>query len=75
MIDEPIILKGLERIERYLSEAETSLDIARDYMQEFLDDIKINDEVSDFLLGLVANKDIPEEIRNKAGELWKKIIK
>lgn len=73
MIDEPIILKGLERIGRYLSEAETSLDIARDYMQEFLDDIKINDEVSDFLLGLVANKDIPEEIRSKADDLWKKI--
>ena len=73
MIDEPIILKGLERIGNYLSEAETSLDIARDYMQEFLDDIKINDEVSDFLLGLVANKDVPEGIRNKADELWKKI--
>lgn len=73
MIDEPIILKGLERIGIYLSEAETSLDIARDYMQEFLDDIKINDEVSDFLLGLVANKDIPEEIRFKADDLWKKI--
>ena len=73
MIDEPIILKGLERIGRYLSDAETSLDIARDYMQEFLDDIKINDEVSDFLLDLVANKDIPEEIRIKADELWKKI--
>ena len=73
MIDEPIILKGLERIERYLSEAETSLDIARDYMQEVLDDIKINDEVSDFLLGLVANKDVPDEIRMKADELWKKI--
>lgn len=42
-------------------------------MQEFLDDIKINDEVSDFLLGLVANKDIPEEIRFKADDLWKKI--
>ena len=73
MIDEPIILKGLERIGIYLSEAETSLDIARDYMQEFLDDIKINDEVSDFLLGLVANKDVPEEIRFKADDLWKKI--
>ena len=73
MIDEPIILKGLERIGRYLSEAETSLDIARDYIQEFLDDIKINDEVSDFLLGLVANKDVPEEIRIKADELWKKM--
>ena len=73
MIDEPIILKGLERIERYLSEAETSLDIARNYMQEFLDDIKINDEVSDFILDLVDNEDIPEGIRNKAGELWKKI--
>ena len=73
MTDKPMVLKGLERIGRYLSEAETSLDIARDYMQEFLDDIKINDEVSDFLLGLVANKDIPEEIRFKADELWKKI--
>lgn len=73
MTDKPMVLKGLERIGRYLSEAETSLDIARDYMQEVLDDIKINDEVSDFLLGLVANKDIPEEIRFKADELWKKI--
>ena len=73
MIDEPIILKGLERIERYLSEAESSIDIARDYMQEVLDDIKINDQVSDFLLDLVDNEDIPEGIRNKADELWKKI--
>ena len=73
MIDEPIILKGLERIGSYLSESETSLDIARDYMQEFLDDIKINDEVSDFILDLVDNEDIPEEIRFKADELWKKI--
>ena len=73
MTDKPMILKGLERIERYLSEAESSIDIARDYMQEVLDDIKINDEVSDFILDLVDNEDIPEEIRNKAGELWKKI--
>ena len=73
MTDKPMVLKGLERIERYLSETETSLDIARDYMQEVLDDLKINDEVSDFLLDLVDNEDIPEEIRNKAGELWKKI--
>ena len=73
MTDKPMVLKGLERIERYLSEAESSIDIARDYMQEFLDDIKINDEVSDFLLDLVANKDIPEEIRFKADELWKKV--
>ena len=73
MTDKPMVLKGLERIERYLSEAESSIDIARDYMQEVLDDIKINDEVSDFLLGLVDNEDVPEEIRNKAGELWKKI--
>ena len=73
MIDEPIILKGLERIERYLSEAETSLDIAKDYMQDVLDDVKISDEVLDFMLDLADNKDVPEEIRNKAGELWKKI--
>lgn len=73
MTDKSMIIKGLERIERYLSEAETSLDIARDYMQEVLDDLKINDEVSDFILDLVDNEDIPEGIRNKAGELWKKI--
>ena len=73
MADKQMILKGLERIERYLSEAETSLDIARDYMQEVLDDLKINDEVSDFILDLVDNEDIPEDVRNRAGELWKKI--
>ena len=73
MTDKPIVLKGLERIERYLLEAEPSIAIARDYMQEVLDDIKINDEVSDFLLGLVANKDVPEEVRSKADELWTKI--
>ena len=73
MADKQMILKGLERIERYLSEAESSLDIARDYMQEVLDDLKINDEVSDFILDLVDNEDIPEEIRNKAGDVWKKI--
>ena len=73
MADKQMILKGLERIGSYLSETETSLDIARDYMQEVLDDLKISDEVLDFLLGLADNKDVPEEIRNKAGELWKKI--
>lgn len=73
MTDKPMVLKGLERIERYLSEAESSIDIARDYMQEVLDDLKINNEVSDFILDLVDNEDIPEGIRNKAGELWKKI--
>lgn len=41
MTDKPMVLKGLERIERYLSEAESSIDIARDYMQEVLDDIKL----------------------------------
>ena len=73
MADKQKILKELERIERYLSETETSLDIARDYMQEVLDDLKINDEVSDFILDLVDNEDIPEDVRNRAGELWKKI--
>lgn len=73
MTDKSMVLKGLEKIERYLSEAESSIDIARDYMQEVLDDIKINDEVSDFLLDLVVNKDVPEEVRSKADELWKKI--
>ena len=73
MTDKLMVLKGLERIERYLSEAESYIDIARDYMQEVLDDIKINDEVSDFILDLVDNEDIPEEIRFKADELWKKI--
>ena len=50
MTDKSMVLKGLEKIERYLSEAESSIDIARDYMQEVLDGIKINDDVSDFLL-------------------------
>ena len=73
MTDKSMVLKGLEKIERYLSEAESSIDIARDYMQEVLDDIKISDEVSNFLLDLVVNKDVPEGVRSKADELWKKI--
>ena len=73
MTDKQIIMKGLEKIENYLDRTESSLDIARDYMQEVLDDLKINDEVSDFILDLMDNKNIPEDIRNKAGELWQKI--
>ena len=73
MADKQMILKGLERVERYLSETETSLGIARDYMQEVLDDLKINDEVSDFILDLVDSECSPKDIRSKAGEVWKKI--
>ena len=67
MTDKPIVLKGLERIERYLSEAETSLDIARDYMQEFLDDIKINDEVS------LANKFYKKSARWNNNANWRNV--
>lgn len=73
MTDKQSLIKGLEEIENYLDRTEESLDIARDYMQEVLDDLKINDEVSDFILDLVDNDNIPEDIRNKAGELWQKI--
>ena len=73
MTDKQIIIKGLEKIEKYLTETESALDIANDYMQELLDDLKINDEVSDFILDLLDNENIPEDIRNKAGELWRKI--
>ena len=30
-------------------------------------------EVSDFILGLIDNENLPKDIRNKAGELWQKI--
>ena len=73
MTDKQIIIKGLEKIEKYLDETESALDIANDYMQELLYDLKINDEVSDFILDLVDNENIPEDIKNKAGELWQKI--
>lgn len=73
MTDKQIISKGLEKIERYFSEVETSFDIIRDWIQDLLDDVEINDEVSDFILDLVDNENIPEDIRNKAGELWLKI--
>ena len=43
MTDKQIIMKGLEKIENYLARTESSLDIARDYMQEVLDDLKINE--------------------------------
>lgn len=73
MTDKQIIIKELEKIEKYLAETESALDIASDYMQEVLDDLKINDEVSDFILDLIDNENLPKDIRNKAGELWQKI--
>ena len=73
MTDKQIIMKGLEKIENYLDRTESSLDIARDYMQEVLDDLKINEEIQDFLLELNENETIPTEISTKAGELWQKI--
>ena len=73
MTDKQIIMKGLENIEKYLAKTESALDIARDYMQEVLDDLKINDEVSYFILDLIDNENLPKDIRNKAGELWQKI--
>lgn len=73
MTDKQIIMKGLENIENYLARTESSLDIARDYMQEVLDDLKINEEIENFLLELNENETIPTEISEKAGELWRKI--
>lgn len=73
MPDKQIIIKGLEKIEKYLAKTESALDIASDYMQEVLDDLKINDEVSDFIFDLIDNENLPKDIRNKAGELWQKI--
>lgn len=73
MTDKQIIMKGLEKIEKHLAETESALDIARDYMQKVLYDLKINDEVSDFILDLIDNENLPKDIRNKAGELWQKI--
>ena len=73
MTDKQIIMKGLEKIEKQLDDVESSLDIARDYMQEVLDDLKINEEIEDFLLELNENETIPTEISTKAGELWQKI--
>ena len=42
-------------------------------MQEVLDDLKINEEVSDFILSLQDDDRIPTDIQDKAGELWLKI--
>ena len=73
MTDEQIIIRRLEKIEKYFSEVEISLDVIRGSIQDILDDVKINEEVSAFILDLVDNDNIPENIRNEAGELWLKI--
>ena len=68
-----IIIDGIEKIKNQLYTVESYYDIAQDYMQEVLDDLKINDEVSDFILSLVDDDRIPTDIQDKAGELWQKI--
>lgn len=73
MTDKQIITKGLECIEHYLCRTESSIDIARDYIQEILDALKINEEVENFLLELSKNETISTEISEKAGELWKEV--
>ena len=73
MTDKQIMIRRLEKIEKYFSEVETSLDVIRSDVQDIFDDVKIDEEVSTFILDLVDNENIPENIRNKAGELWLKL--
>lgn len=73
MTDKQIIIDGVEKIKRQLDTVESYFDIAQDYMQEVLDDLKINEEVSDFILSLQKDDRIPTDIQDKAVDLWWKI--
>jgi len=64
---------GIKYILRYFSEAESSLECARSEIEDLINTLKVSDEVENFIWELQDNEQIPEEIRNKAGELWKKI--
>lgn len=70
---EEIIEKYIQRIEERLSNVETYIDLARDDIQDLLNVYTISDEVYSFIENLMDNPNIPEEIQNKAGELWQKI--
>ena len=71
------IIKDLEnyknKIDDYLSSMECQFDYARDEIQDLIDKVQISDEVSDFLQSLIDNPQIPEDIQNRAGDLWTKI--
>lgn len=61
------------KIDDYLRSMETQFDFARDEIQDLIDRVQITQETSDFLESLIDNPNIPEEIQDKASELWAKI--
>lgn len=71
------IIKNLEnyknKIDDYLSNMECQFDYARDEIQDLIDRVQISDKVSDFLQSLMDNPQIPEDIQDKAGDLWTEI--
>jgi len=75
MIEE--IIKDLEnyknKIDDYLRSMEYQFDFARDEIQDLIDRIQVSAEVCDFLQSLMDNPEIPEDIQDKAGDLWTKI--
>lgn len=73
MTDNEQINKEIDRILGYISDAETSIDYARDEIQDLIDIIKVTEEVEDFLQEIMDYVELPEEVRNKAGELWRKV--
>lgn len=66
---EEIINKYLQTIEIRLHDAESSIDLARDDIQDLINVCKVSDEVYDFIQDLMDNPNVSEEIQDKAGEL------
>lgn len=68
-----MIDKEIKKIFNYLEECQWKIDDARETIENLQENIKVNKETEDFLYDLYNNDKLPQDIKEKAEELWKKI--
>ena len=62
----------LKEIAERLWKIESNIDLARDYLEEVFEYLKVKEDINDFLYNLSENKEVPSDIRIKASALWRK---
>ena len=60
-------------IEEKLKRVENELAYANSHIDDIKEMLSVPEEVKNFLLVISVHEDVPEEVREKAGTLWKKV--
>lgn len=68
-----IIKEYLSRCEQRLDNSERELDLARDELKELLELFTVCEDIEDFLYDIANDDNLPETIRDKANDLWRKV--